>query len=108
MSALRRASRAFPPRFRSIFTSPLVKSPYSTEGIPRTISTLSISSVEIVRMSTPSFTFSLAVASVSHAPFNRCILAFVLIGAPSTTKLVPNEDVAYWLFEGGVASRKRI
>lgn len=47
---LETAVSAFPPRFRSIFTRPLVRSPYSTEGIPRTISTCWISSVEIDRM----------------------------------------------------------
>ena len=97
MSAFRRASHLLPPRLRSIFTSPLVKSPYSTEGIPRTTSTLSMSSVDIDRISTPEFTKLRPSVDVSHAPFTVWQLALVLMGAPSIINDTPNDDVLYEL-----------
>ena len=50
----------------------------------------------MLRMSTPAFVKSRVVACVSHAPLRYCMLALVEMGAPSITKLVPNDDVAYW------------
>ena len=62
--------------------------------MPRTTSTLAISSVAMLRMSTPAFVKSREVACESQAPARYCILALVEMGAPSTTKLVPSDDVA--------------
>ena len=88
MSALKRASRSFPPFFRSMLTSPLVRSPYSTEGIPLTISTLAMSSVEMERMSIP---LPVVLRPVSQLLEIYCILASLLRGTPSITNEVPNE-----------------
>ena len=52
------------------------------------------------------FIFSLDVVAASQDPATYCILALVLMGAPSTTKLVPREVVVYP--EGLPASRIRI
>ena len=96
MSALKRACRPCPPLRRFTFTSPLVRSPYSTPGIPRTTSTCSTSSVDMERISTPELVKSRLVVLLSHAPLACCISAFVDIGAPSITKLVPSDDVLYF------------
>ena len=76
--------------------------PNSTEGIPRMTSTLSISSVEMERISTPLFVmlrlFSVLLLSlVDENVFDSgeyCRLASVLMGAPSTTNKVPKEVMA--------------
>ena len=78
------------PLLRLIFTSPEVRSPYSAEGMPRTISTLSMSSVEIARISTPFPADSRAEREESEVV---CSWEEVLIGTPSTRKDVPSEDV---------------
>lgn len=76
---------------RFILTSPEVRSPYSTDGIPLTISTLSMSSVEMERMSTPLPVVSRPARSESAVD---CISAEVLTGTPSITNEVPSEDVS--------------
>lgn len=48
-----RASHGGAPAFRWILITPLVSSPYSTEGIPRITSTLSMKSVDSIRISSP-------------------------------------------------------
>ena len=88
--------------------SPLVRSPYSTEGIPRTISTWLISSVVSERISTPIELKSRAVTWGSHAFLRLCRLALLLMGAPSIRKLVPSEDVAYCSLLLRLASLSRI
>ena len=80
MSALKRASNSLPPCLRSILTSPLVRSPYSTEGMPRTISTDFMLSVDIERISTP--------APTNDDPYveetgDACKFASIFIGMPS-------------------------
>ena len=92
-SALMRASTGVAFCFCLIMTTPLVRSLYSTEGIPRMISTLSMLSVEMLRMSTPAFTALYASNVVLGSVSNRCILASVLMGAPSMMNLVPKEEV---------------
>ena len=90
-SALKRAVRGEALDFRLMFTSPPVRLPYSTEGIPRMISTLSMLSVGRVRMSTPFETDSLSAWLV---PCRYCRLASVFIAMPSTTNPTPNEAIA--------------
>ena len=84
-----------------IFTIPLVRFPYSTDGMPRTTSTLSTSSVEMERMSTPRLVvlrlFSVDDVVVDDCVDDKgvyCILASVDRGLPSTTNSVPREEIA--------------
>ena len=82
---------------RLIFTSPDERLPYSAEGMPRTISTLSMLSVEMVRMSTPRLVVMVLaageVASLTVSP-SLCRPASVLMGAPSTRNSVPSAEMA--------------
>ena len=75
-----------------MFTTPLVRFPYSTDGIPRITSMLSMSSVLMVRISTPRLVISIP-SNPSFCIY--CMLASVFIGAPSTTNRVPSELVEY-------------
>ena len=82
---------------RLIFTSPLVRSPYSTEGMPCTISTAAISSVGSVRMSIPALSdtgtpLSLVMPLDREPPY--CIAASFESGRPSMTNETPSDEVA--------------
>ena len=102
VSALKRAVQSFPPDFRLILTKPEVRSPYSTEGMPRMISTCSIWSVEMLRMSTPRFC---RVCS-QVVPCSR--VEEVGIGTSSITNNVPNEVILKSsLLSGALAGSRR-
>ena len=77
-----------------MFITPLVRLPYSTDGIPLITSTLSMSSVLMVRISTPELAIPFTpVDAVAAAPFVYCMSASVFMGAPSTKKRVPKAFV---------------
>ena len=81
-----------------MLTSPLVRLPYSAEGIPRITSTLSMSSVDMARMSTPLLVM-LRLPSADDDEVEDCVppkgeywrLASVISGTPSMTNWVPSE-----------------
>ena len=79
-----------------MLTMPLVRLPYSTDGMPRTISTLSMLSVDMVRMSTPRFVMSRAASGDDVPPEEPgmfCMFASPLTGAPSMTNSVPSDEM---------------
>ena len=92
-SALKRAVSGVARRMRFMLTMPLVRLPYSADGMPRTISTLSMLSVDMVRISTPLLVMSRLASGevVSVVPGMCCMLASPLMGAPSTMNSVPSE-----------------
>ena len=105
MSALNLAERSLPPLRRFTLTNPLVRSPYCTDGMPRTMVTSCMSSVEMVRISTPALAKFRLPEVRSTAPERYCMLPFTLTGAPSMMKRVPNEEVLYWSLAMGTSRR---
>ena len=89
---LKRKRNGSRPAFELIMTAPEVKSPYSTEGIPRITSMDSILSVEIARTSTPPAGEDVppkAVPAPVIAGLTVCRLALLETGAPSRIIRVP-------------------